>query len=81
MQTVTFTSDGNYSVVQARNPYGTHNLALIDVENQEAFRLGTLSVLAFAQKWMPARSVRKVFKHLSKKNSTRALLRAWQHNQ
>lgn len=64
MQTVTFTSDGNYSVVQARNLYGTHNL-----------------VLTFAQKWMPARSVRKVFKHLSKKNSTRALLRAWQHNQ
>lgn len=81
MQTVTFTSFGYPNSGKLITSDGTHSVVLIDVENREAFRLGILSVLTFAQKWMPARSVRKVFKHLSKKNSTRALLRAWQHNQ
>ena len=57
VQTVKFTSFGQresgrlvthcngLEVVQSRNPYGTHNLVLVNADTGEAIRHGTVAVL------------------------------------
>lgn len=39
------TSSGNHEVVFSRNPYGSHNLLLIDRDNDEPFCFGNKGVL------------------------------------
>ena len=52
-------------MVQARNPYGRHNLVV--VMDDEAIRHGNATSLRVAKAWMPERAYRKVVKHLVKK--------------
>ena len=76
METIKFCSFGGTSsgkiithsqdltVVQARNPYGRHNLVV--VMDDEAIRHGNATSLRVAKAWMPERAYRKVVKHLVK---------------
>lgn len=41
------TEIGNLVVVKSRNPYGSHNLVLVDRDTNEAFRCGNATVLAW----------------------------------
>jgi hypothetical protein len=61
------TAGNGYEIVQARNPYGSHNLLVIDCESGEAIRHGTAASLGFVQWAMSTNCVRKVVKHLYKK--------------
>ena len=53
------------AVVQSRNPYGTHNLVLVDEERGEAIRHGSLAVVEAVANRMPKRAYRRVRKHLA----------------
>lgn len=63
------TAAAGLAVVQARNPYGGHNLVLVLVDEDEgrgeAIRHGTLATLAAVAGWMPRRQYRRVRKHLA----------------
>lgn len=59
------TAAAGLAVVQSRNPYGTHNLVLVDEERGEAIRHGNMAALAAAASWMPRRQYRRVRKHLA----------------
>lgn len=53
-------------VVQARNPYGSHNLVLVKDEPMgQAIRHGTVATLEAVANWMPERAYRRVRKHLA----------------
>ena len=67
------TAADGMAVVQARNPHGTHNLVLVDMERGEAIRHGTLATLECVANWMPSRAYRRVRKHLA----TRGIGRDW----
>lgn len=58
-----------YIIVQARNPYGTHNL--IAVEECDgyyvAFRHGNLAVFDWCNMWAPLKKLRKVYTYLVNK--------------
>ena len=41
------TEIGNLVVVKSRNPYGSHNLTLVDRNTNEGFRCGNATVLAW----------------------------------
>ena len=53
------------AVVQSRNPYGSHNLVLVDEESGEAIRHGTMATVATVASWLPRRQYRRVRKHLA----------------
>ena len=59
------TSAAGLAVVQSRNPYGTHNLVLVDDERGEAIRHGSVAVVEAVANWMPRRQYRRVRKHLA----------------
>jgi hypothetical protein len=61
------TAGGGYEIVQARNPYGSHNLLVVHSESGEAIRHGNSGSLEFVQWAMSTHCVRKVVKHLYKK--------------
>ena len=61
------TAGNGYQIVQARNPYGSHNLVVVDSESGEAIRHGSSASLDFVQWAMSTHCVRKVVKHLYKK--------------
>ena len=79
VQTVKFTSFGHkesgrlithcngLEVVQSRNPYGTHNLVLVNAATGEAIRHGTVPVLEAVANWLPTKTYRRVRKYLAKK--------------
>jgi hypothetical protein len=46
------TTSNGLAVVQARNPFGTHNFVLVDCETQSAIRHGNVAVAAAAAAWM-----------------------------
>ena len=48
------------AVVQSRNPYGRHNLVLVDEGRGEAIRHGTSAVVEAAANWLPRRQYRRV---------------------
>ena len=54
------TSGNGYAVVNSRNPYGSHNLILVDEATGEAQCHGTLAVITAAFEWMPIKAYRKV---------------------
>lgn len=58
------THDGEFAVVQCRNPYGTHNLCIVDNGN-DAFVHGTHATLEWVANHMGKRNYRKVRKHLA----------------
>ena len=58
---------GDEVIVFARNPYGTHNLVVVDQRTQEAIVHGNIAVAEAAANWMPERSYRKVRKFLAAK--------------
>lgn len=41
------TEIGNLVVVKSRNPYGSHNLVLVDRDTNEAFRCGNVATLSW----------------------------------
>lgn len=59
------TAAAGLAVVQSRNPYGTHNLVLVDEESGEAIRHGSLAVVEAVANWLPRRQYRRVRKHLA----------------
>jgi transketolase len=59
------TAAAGLAVVQARNPYGSHNLVLVDEESNEAIRHGSLATLECVANWMSRRAYRRVRKHLA----------------
>ena len=79
VQTVKFTSFGaqksgrlithcnGLEVVQSRNPYGTHNLVLVNADTGEAIRHGSVAVLEAVVNWLPTKTYRRVRKYLAKK--------------
>lgn len=67
------TSAVGLAVVQARNPYGSHNLVLVDEERGEAIRHGSLAVAEAAANWLPQKQYRKVRAHLA----ARGIGREW----
>ena len=62
------TSAFGLAVVNARNPYGSHNLVLVDQELGQAIRHGTDTVVACAFAWMPEKTYRKVRRFLADRN-------------
>ena len=54
-------------VVQSRNPYGSHNLVLVNSDTGEAIRHGTVAVLEAVVNWLPTKTYRRVRKYLAKK--------------
>lgn len=79
VQTVKFTSFGvqkngrlithcnGLEVVQSRNPYGTHNLVLVNADTGEAIRHGSVAVLEAVVNWLPTKTYRRVRKYLAEK--------------
>lgn len=67
------TDDGFHAVVQARNPYGSHNLLLVDMASGEAIRHGTAVVVGAVCSWMSDRAYRRVRKFLA----ARGIAREW----
>lgn len=59
------TAANGLAVVQCRNPYGKHNLVLVDEELGEAVRHGTLAVVEAVANWLPQKQYRKVRKYLA----------------
>lgn len=63
------TSVGDYAVVQARNPFGSHNLVVVERDangcGAEAIRHGSQSALLFTRQWLGDRAYRRVRKHLA----------------
>lgn len=59
------TAAAGLAVIQARNPYGGHNLVLVDEERGEAIRHGTMATLVAVASWMPSRAYRRVRKYLA----------------
>lgn len=41
------TEIGNLVVVKSRNPYGSHNLVLVDRDTNEAFRCGNVATISW----------------------------------
>ena len=61
---------GDLVVVQTRNPYGTHNLVVVQDAGlgiHQAIRHGNYNALRVSAAWMSERAYRKVIKHLVKK--------------
>ncbi len=54
-------------IVQSRNPYGTHNLVLVNADTGEAIRHGSVAVLEAVANWLPTKTYRRVRKYLAKK--------------
>ena len=46
------TGNGNDALVYSRNPYGSHNLVVVDLEKREAFRHGNNASLDYAWAWI-----------------------------
>lgn len=67
------TAAAGLAVVQSRNPYGSHNLVLVDKETGEAIRHGSLATLECVANWMGMRAYRRVRKHLA----SRGIGRDW----
>ena len=65
------TSAAGMAVVNSRNPYGSHNLVLVDQETGEAIRHGTDAVVAAAYGWMPRKAYRKVRRFLTDRGVAR----------
>ena len=61
------TSAAGLAVVNARNPYGTHNLVLVDEESRESIRPGNAAVVGAAAAWMPRRAYRRVRRFLAER--------------
>lgn len=61
------THGNGYVVANSRNPYGTHNVVLVDETTGEAIRHGSQAVINCVAAWMGERPFRKVMKHLAKK--------------
>lgn len=63
------TEFGDTAIVQARNPYGSHNLVAVQMTNggMIAFRHGNLQVFDWCNQWAPIKQFRKVFAYLVKK--------------
>jgi phage baseplate assembly protein W len=59
------TDAGGMAVVQARNPYGSHNLVLVDEFTSEAIRHGTMAVVEAVASWLPQKQYRRVRKYLA----------------
>lgn len=59
------TAAAGWVVVQSRNPYGTHNLVLVNEGSGEAIRHGSLAVVEAVANWLPRRQYRRVRKHLA----------------
>ena len=60
---------GRFIVVQARNPYGTHNLVMVEEcdGHYVAFRHGSLVVFDWCNMWAPIKKLHKVFTYLVNK--------------
>mgnify|MGYP001438308630 CR=1 FL=1 len=54
------TEGGGYAFAQCRNPYGTHNLVVVDMTTKQAIRHGTAAALLFAFEWCGKHAYRKV---------------------
>ena len=54
------TGDKEVQVVYSRNPYGSHNVVLVEVESMEAIRHGTEGVLVYAFLNMSRKAYRRV---------------------
>lgn len=62
-----FVTENKYwAVINARNPYGTHNLVLVDKETDEAFRHGLGPVLIMLKNW-DEKTYRKTVRALYKR--------------
>jgi hypothetical protein len=80
MQTIDFESFGRVQhgrlvttgVAFARNPYGSHNLVLLD-EQGRAFRHGNIAVLCWLRAWCP-RYYRKARRFLAERGALRDLV-------
>ena len=62
-----------YQFVYARNPYGSHNLIVVDKENNEAIRHGNDSSIDFAEYllgfgWIELPKIKKLLDFLKEKN-------------
>ena len=58
---------GDDIIVFARNPYGGHNLVIVDWETEEATVHGNIAVAEAAANWLPEKTYRKVRKFLATK--------------
>lgn len=54
-------------VVQSRNPYGSHNLVLVNSDSGEAIRHGSVAVLEAVANWLPTKTYRRVRKYLAQR--------------
>lgn len=59
------TKDNDWTVVFSRNPYGKHNLVL--VEDGRAIRHGNVAVLAALLRWADRRAYRRARKFLARR--------------
>ena len=67
------TSGAGFLVVNGRNPYGSHNLVIVNKETNTAIRHGAESVVAASYLWLPIKSYRKVRRFLA----DRGIARDW----
>ena len=58
---------GDDTIIYGRNPYGSHNLVIVDWETGEATVHGNIAVAEAAANWMPEKTYRKVRKFLAAK--------------
>lgn len=64
------TQFGDVAILQSRNPYGSHNLVAVTIDESGeivAFRHGNLGVFDYCSQWAPKKQLRKVFRYLVKK--------------
>ncbi len=61
------TSFSEMAVVQSRNPYGGHNLVLVNLASGEAVRHGNLAVTEAAANWFPRKKYQKIRSYLSER--------------
>jgi len=64
------THGDQYVIAVARNPYGSHNLVLVDYATAEAFRHGTDAVVTWVGAWGSDRVWRKLQKYLAMRGTT-----------
>ena len=58
---------GDDTIIYSRNPYGSHNLVIVDWETGEATVHGNIAVAEAAANWLPKKTYRKVRKFLAAK--------------
>ncbi len=61
------THEDNRAIVFTRNPHGSHNLILIDLDRGEAYRHGDVAVLQQLDRERNERLVRKALQFLAKR--------------